>query len=164
MKHPPKEGIARSSPNLSTCVQPQSERARTSAQPSADVQNEDREIRIPNLPIWSQTRYRCAISPVPNRAHCHSSDTIKKKRLSTTPLVQNNSPLWGLNPGPSVYKTDARPLSYKGAGPRTSRQPPGKTKSPVGSKECASCGVRTHAQLLALDLKSNPLTTRANWH
>ena len=24
------------------------------------------------------------------------------------------SPHWGLNPGPSVYKTDALPLSYKG--------------------------------------------------
>ena len=26
-----------------------------------------------------------------------------------------------------------------------------------------SCGVRTHAQLPAVDLKSTPLTTRANW-
>ena len=26
----------------------------------------------------------------------------------------------------------------------------------------ASCGVRTHAQLLAVDLKSTPLTSRAN--
>ena len=26
-----------------------------------------------------------------------------------------NSPHWGLNPGPSVYKTDALPLSYRGA-------------------------------------------------
>ena len=126
VKHSPKEGIARSRTNLGPCVQPQSERARTSAQPSADVQNEDREIRTPNLLIWSQTRYRCAISPVPNRAHCHSSDTIKKKRLSTTPLMQNNSPHWGLNPGPSVYKTDALPLSYRGDGPRISRQSPGK--------------------------------------
>ena len=24
------------------------------------------------------------------------------------------SPHWGLNPGPSVYKTDALPLSYRG--------------------------------------------------
>ena len=24
------------------------------------------------------------------------------------------SPRWGLNPGPSVYKTDALPLSYRG--------------------------------------------------
>ena len=147
VKHPPKEGIARSSPNLGTCVQPQSECARTSAQPSADVQNEDREIQTPNLLIWSQTRYRCAISLVPNRAHCHSSGTIKKKRLSTTPLMQNNSPHLGLNPGPWVYKTGALPLSCRGAGPRTSQQPPGKTRSPVGSNECASCWVRTHAQL-----------------
>ena len=28
-------------------------------------------------------------------------------------LVQK-SPHWGLNPGPSVYKTDALPLSYRG--------------------------------------------------
>ena len=27
----------------------------------------------------------------------------------------------------------------------------------------ASCGVRTHAQLPAVDLKSTPLTSRANW-
>ena len=26
-----------------------------------------------------------------------------------------NSPHWGLNPGPSVYKTDALPLSYRGS-------------------------------------------------
>ena len=26
------------------------------------------------------------------------------------------SPHWGLNPGPSVYKTDALPLSYRGSG------------------------------------------------
>ena len=28
--------------------------------------------------------------------------------------VTANSPHWGLNPGPSVYKTDALPLSYRG--------------------------------------------------
>ena len=33
----------------------------------------------------------------------------------------------------------------------------------VGSIKCSvSCGVRTHAQLPAVDLKSTPLTTRAN--
>ena len=31
-----------------------------------------------------------------------------------TPRAQGNSPHWGLNPGPSVYKTDALPLSYRG--------------------------------------------------
>ena len=29
---------------------------------------------------------------------------------------QRNSPHWGLNPGPSVYKTDSLPLSYRGYG------------------------------------------------
>ena len=29
-------------------------------------------------------------------------------------LINNISPHWGLNPGPSVYKTDALPLSYRG--------------------------------------------------
>ena len=77
-------------------------------------QNEDREIRTPNLLIWSQTRYRCAISPVQNRARRDTSDTNNKKRLNTAPLMQTNSPHWGLNPGPSVYKTDALPLSYRG--------------------------------------------------
>ncbi len=27
-------------------------------------ENEAREIRTPNLLIWSQTRYRCAIAPM----------------------------------------------------------------------------------------------------
>jgi hypothetical protein len=136
----------------------------TLAQPGADVRNEDREIRTPNLLIWSQTRYRCAISPVCNRTRRHTSDSNNKKRLSTTPLMQTNSPHWGLNPGPSVYKTDALPLSYRGAGPRILQNNRGGTKPSLGNNECASCGVRTHAQLPALDLKSNPLTTRANWH
>ena len=29
-------------------------------------------------------------------------------------LIDGISPHWGLNPGPSVYKTDALPLSYRG--------------------------------------------------
>jgi hypothetical protein len=29
-------------------------------------------------------------------------------------LINAISPHWGLNPGPSVYKTDALPLSYRG--------------------------------------------------
>ena len=29
-------------------------------------------------------------------------------------LKKKKSPHWGLNPGPSVYKTDALPLSYRG--------------------------------------------------
>jgi hypothetical protein len=58
--------------NTRTHREPEAQQRRTkrnrkttkeSAQPRADVQNEDREIRTPNLLIWSQTRYRCAISP-----------------------------------------------------------------------------------------------------
>ena len=30
------------------------------------------------------------------------------------PFGLQRSPHWGLNPGPSVYKTDALPLSYRG--------------------------------------------------
>ena len=33
----------------------------------AEHQNEGREIRTPNLLIWSQTRYRCAIPPNDHR-------------------------------------------------------------------------------------------------
>ena len=29
-------------------------------------------------------------------------------------FINNKSPNWELNPGPSVYKTDALPLSYLG--------------------------------------------------
>ena len=126
-------------------------------------QNEDREIRTPNLLIWSQTRYRCAISPVPNRARRHTSDTNINKGLSTARPVQHN-PHVGLHKGPSIYKPGSQPLSCSNAGPGISRQPPGDNKSQLGNNKCASCGVRTHAQLPALDLKSNPLTTRANWH
>jgi hypothetical protein len=76
-----------SSPTSGICVQPQNACAPTSAQPGADVPNEDREIRTPNLLIWSQTRYRCAISPVWNRARRHASATDKKKRWSPAPLM-----------------------------------------------------------------------------
>ncbi len=41
--------------------------------------NEAREIRTPNLLIWSQTRYRCAIAPV----------AIKKWTLQHAELVSN---------------------------------------------------------------------------
>ena len=30
----------------------------------ADFKNEPRAIRTPNLLIWSQTRYRCAMGPI----------------------------------------------------------------------------------------------------
>ena len=69
--------------NTGTHREPEAQQRRTkrnrkttkeSAQPRADVQNEDREGRTPNLLIWSQTRYRCAISPVPNKARRHTSD------------------------------------------------------------------------------------------
>jgi hypothetical protein len=39
---------------------------------------------------------------------CHSSIVLICRALV------RNSPHWGLNPGPSVYKTDALPLSYRG--------------------------------------------------
>ena len=127
-------------------------------------QNEDREIRTPNLLIWSQTRYRCAISPVPNRACRHTSDTNINKGLSTARPVQHNNPHVGLHKGPSIYEPGSQPLSCSNAGPGISRQPPGDNKSQLGNNKCASRVARTHAQLPALDLKSNPLTTRANWH
>ncbi len=41
--------------------------------------------------------------------------------------LEGNSPHWGLNPGPSVYRTDALPLSYRGLlshGPGTASPPP----------------------------------------
>ena len=31
-------------------------------------------------------------------------------------VLDRNSPHWGLKPGPSVYRTDALPLSYRGSG------------------------------------------------
>ena len=40
------------------------------------------------------------------RDHCHP--------LAKNSLLINESLHWGLNPGPSVYKTDALPLSYRG--------------------------------------------------
>ena len=43
---------------------------------------EDREIRIPNLLIWSQTRYRCAIA---SGAHEPAMET-RKTKMFTMPL------------------------------------------------------------------------------
>ena len=34
--------------------------------------------------------------------------------ISSRPSALHLAPHWGLNPGPSVYKTDALPLSYRG--------------------------------------------------
>ena len=127
-------------------------------------QNEDREIRTPNLLIWSQTRYRCAISPVLNRARRHTSDTAINKCLNTTRPVQHNNPHVGFHKERSNYKPGSQPQGCSNAGSGCSLQPHGSNKPRLGNNKCASCGVRTHAQLPALDLKSNPLTTRANWH
>ena len=51
-----------------------------------------------------------------------------------------NSPHWGLNPGPSVYKTDALPLSYRGTGPGTASGTTANKAKP--NTQNASCGVR----------------------
>ena len=39
-----------------------------------------------------------------------------RKEVSLGSWPKGISPHWGLNPGPSVYKTDALPLSYRGSG------------------------------------------------
>ena len=39
---------------------------------------------------------------------------IRMELLSRTKMFRGASLHWGLNPGPSVYKTDALPLSYRG--------------------------------------------------
>ena len=49
------------------------------------MENEAGEIRTPNLLIWSQTRYRCAIAPMvanAEEAHHHKSrrQTVKQRR------------------------------------------------------------------------------------
>lgn len=44
--------------------------------------NEAREIRTPNLLIWSQTRCRCAIAPLMSPMICH----VYRPRSSTTQL------------------------------------------------------------------------------
>ena len=47
-----------------------------------DSKNEAREIRTPNLLIWSQTRCRCAIAPLMSPMICH----VYRPRSSTTQL------------------------------------------------------------------------------
>jgi hypothetical protein len=42
--------------------------------------------------------------------------SLRPGRSCDTSLPQQYSPHWGLNPGPSVYRTDALPLSYRGTG------------------------------------------------
>ena len=41
---------------------------------------------------------------------------MRRGRSCDTSLPQPYSPHWGLNPGPSVFRTDALPLSYRGIG------------------------------------------------
>jgi hypothetical protein len=42
--------------------------------------------------------------------------SLRPGRSCDTSLPQQYSPHWRLNPGPSVYRTDALPLSYRGTG------------------------------------------------
>ena len=63
-------------------------------------------------------------SMLDQRKHYNISPIIKHPNISVTNQDRNpkhralsgetSSPHWGLNPGPSVYRTDALPLSYKG--------------------------------------------------
>ena len=46
-------------------------------------------------------------------------------------FAKRKSPHWGLSPGPSVYRTDALPLSYRGSG----SQPP-KACGPFSVERC----------------------------
>ena len=49
----------------------------------------------------------------PAFAHSWQRMLLLRARPATLAL-HGTSPHWGLNPGPSVYKTDALPLSYRG--------------------------------------------------
>ncbi len=133
------------------------------ALPRLRVQIEGREIRTPNLLIWSQTRYRCAIPPPAQGATPELEETRRQaqRNNAASDLLRNaGQPHWGLNSGPSV---GCRPATGRGAGPRASAVPKHHGCERATPASAASCGVRTHAQLPAVDLKSTPLTSRANW-
>ena len=50
------------------------------------TENEGREIRTPNLLIWSQTRCRCAIPPMRS---CFSYHALWKQTSAATPMQTN---------------------------------------------------------------------------
>lgn len=57
-----------------------------------------------------------------------AADTLQLAACRPPPLLEHGrptsqSPHWGLNPGPSVYRTDALPLSYRGSSATTLPDP-----------------------------------------
>ena len=70
-----------------------------------------RSVAVSYKPSMLVTRVRlpaCA-------SFCGSCVCVAVSLFCVCGALVRNSPHWGLNPGPSVYKTDALPLSYRGA-------------------------------------------------
>ena len=61
------------------------------------------------LEQWSYEPWVATSSPARNISVC-------KMDVQSTDRILKTSPHWEFNPGPSVYKTDILPLSYRGLG------------------------------------------------
>jgi hypothetical protein len=56
-----------------------------------------------------------SMTRAPPPEHASSASCTPSTPPMRHTIVSDTSPHWGLNPGPSVYRTDALPLSYRGA-------------------------------------------------
>ena len=65
----------------------------------------------------------CSFSTLAARAHPPSLSFPVSAASSESGCPATESPHWGLNPGPSVYRTDALPLSYRGSSSATAPAP-----------------------------------------
>ena len=88
---------------------------------------------------WEMLWHPCQSSD----GHCPSHVTQKPAHRTLKAFDNANSPHWGLNPGPSVYKTDALPLSYRGNAESVSgalevdEAFPACSSAPLGFRPCA---------------------------
>ena len=116
------------------------------------------------LPTFCSGVKRATVAPYPLCQTQRATTQATPRKTWEQHNGPHSKPRAGVYKGPPTCKPDSPPLNCNNAGPGMPRQPHGNNKPQLGNNNCANCGVQTHAQLPALALKSNPLTTRANWH
>ena len=119
----------------------------------AETRDRTGDLQIFSLTL-SQLSYRGMFAGAPtilsqaNPRKCRSKYVWQQASASACAVVRRQhilrqiakSPHWGLNPGPSVYKTDALPLSYKGHVPNGLPETVCLCKSPRLSQGGLQCG------------------------